>query len=380
MDFNSQFGKPGYRLQSREVTLSRATMSITSFLAWESGRSIRSPGAGSARDPWVRSYNNTFLVEDVPLFYSPYLAGPADNPNIPLRQLQFGQDRRRYGSYIRTQWDLYGLLGSEEPPGLQLNLLADYYSKRGGAGGLLGNYSGEELFGDDRYRGTALGYYLNDNGLWISLACSGWTFRRHREPLPVQVRHRHEYLPYDMRFNAGTGHASDRNFLEQFFQNEHFNDKDQENLLYGTGSFAPWGASNWALEGLGQVRLDDYETTTGWYPKADLWGLSESLFDGYLTWSNHSQLGYGDIQPANPYPETFFQPLPYAPDVEGLVSMTRTNSTRTLPLGPVNVTPFVMGEGAFWDQGIDGSQTGRLVGRHWYTGQHSIPACHARCV
>jgi hypothetical protein len=83
-----------------------------------------------------------------------------------------------------------------------------------------------------------------------------------------------------------------------------------------------------------------------------------------MTWSSHTVAGYGDIQPVDPNDwamETFFQPLPYTPDVQGANFMTRHELELPLPVGPVNIVPFAMGEGAFWQEGMDGSSLGRLT-------------------
>ncbi|HEX6985229.1 MAG TPA: hypothetical protein VF170_07620, partial [Planctomycetaceae bacterium] len=179
----------------------------------------------------------------------------------------------------------------------------------------------------------------------------------------IKWRHRHDF-PNSGHLNAELGIVSDRNFLEQYFEREFDADKDQENLLYWTQSLDPWGYGNWGYELLGQAPLNDFETETGWYPKADLWGLSEPLFGGRLTWSSHTLAGYGDIEPAERedyLDERFFDPLPYAPDVEGLNFMTRHQLDLPLPVGPVNIVPFAMGEAAAWEEGIDGTDLGRLT-------------------
>jgi hypothetical protein len=59
--------------------------------------------------------------------------------------------------------------------------------------------------------------------------------------------------------------------------------------------------------------------------------------------------------------EKFFQPLPYVADVEGANFMTRHQLDLPVPVGPVNIVPFAMGEAAFWEEGLDGSSVGRLT-------------------
>lgn len=360
----SPFGKPGYRLQAREIFVEPRYDVNLQWLG--AGTTVVDPATGMemVETNWLRSYDNTVYVEDVPILYSPYLAGPAEDINIPLKRVTVGNDNR-YGFQVKTVWDPFDLFGVEPPPDIELNLLADYYSKRGPGAGLSGNYHGGDLFGmDDTYRGEGIGYFVHDEGL----DRLGQT-RNDIEPSTderwrIKWRHRHD-LPLGTNVNAELGILSDRNFLEQYFESEFDNDKDQENLLYATQSLDPWGYGNWGWELLGQVPVNDFETQTGWYPKADLWGLSEPLFGSWVTWSSHTSAGYGDIEPADRdeyLTDPFFDPLPYAPDVEGATFMTRHQLDLPLPVGPFSVVPFAMGEAAAWDQAMDGNDLGRLTG------------------
>ncbi len=359
----STFGQPGYRLQSREIFVEPRYDVNLQWLG--AGSTVVDPATGMemVETNWVRSYGNTVRVGEVPILYSPYLAGPAEDINIPLKQAAVGNDRI-FGFRVKTVWDPFDLFGIEQPPGVNLNLLADYYSERGPGGGLSGNYNGEDLFGvEDRFRGTGIGYYVHDDG-----QDRLGRFRNDLEPSTdnryrFKWRHRHDF-PVHAHVNAELGIVSDRNMLEQYFSTEFNNDKDQENLLYATQSLDDLGFGNWSYELLGKAPLNDFETVTGWYPKGDLWGLSEPLFDGWLTWSSHTLAGYGDINPADPddyRDERFFDPLPYAPDVEGASFMTRHQLDLHLPVGPVNIVPFAMGEAAFWEEGMDGDSLGRLT-------------------
>jgi len=359
----SPFGQPGYRLQSREIFVEPRYDINLQWLG--AGSTVVDPATGMemVETNWVRSYGNTVRVGEVPILYSPYLAGPAEDINIPLKQASIGRDSI-FGVKVKTVWDPFDLFGIEEPPGLSLNLLADYYSDRGPGGGLSGNYFGDDLFGvDDHFRGTGIGYYVHDDGL-DSLG----RFRNDMEPSTndryrFKWRHRHDF-PVNAHINAELGIISDRNMLEQYFEREFDADKDQENLIYGTQSLNDWGLGNWSYELIGQAPINEFETVTGWYPKGDLWGLSEPLFGDWITWSSHTVAGYGDIEPADPddyMMEKYFEPLPYAPDVEGANFMTRHQLDLPLMAGPVNIVPFAMGEAAFWEEGIDGDSVGRLT-------------------
>ena len=358
----SQFGKPGYRLQAEEIFVEpRYDVNLG---ALGIGNAVVDPATGMqmVETPWVRSRNNTVFVGDVPVLYAPYLAGPADEPNIPLRSATAGVDRR-FGPFIRTQFDLFDLFGQEEPPGVRANLLADYYGKRGPGLGLSGIYEGDDdFFGvPGHHIGSGIIYGVHDDGEDRLGSLRNNIPPDNNNRGRIQLRHQ-EFLPDTLRLQGELGILSDRNFLEQYFENEFDNGKDQENLLYATQTLAPLGYSNWAYEALGQVRVNDFETSTGWYPRLDLYGFGEPLLDGLVTWSNHTVVGYGDIDAADPYPEPFFTPIAYMPDVQGATLMTRHELDLPLNVGEVNVTPFVLGEAAYWQEGLDGNDVGRLTG------------------
>ena len=79
---------------------------------------------------WATSLNNTFFVESVPVFYFPYISAPAEDPNIPLRDIQFQSDRI-FGQTIRTRWDIFKLTGLDRPQGSRWDLNLNYLSLRG---------------------------------------------------------------------------------------------------------------------------------------------------------------------------------------------------------------------------------------------------------
>src|SRR4029079_5691184 len=58
--------------------------------------------------------------------------------------------------------DFFQLTGQTAPEGARLNLMTDYMSRRGPAGGLNGEYRGVNDFGEFFTMGTA--FYVNDHG------------------------------------------------------------------------------------------------------------------------------------------------------------------------------------------------------------------------
>ena len=354
----SKFGKPGYRIQSSDVFVEKRLADPWYLF----GETPIDPATGR-RLPreisWVTSTGNTFFVDDVPLFYLPRVSGPAEDPNIPIRRASISQDRI-FGTQARVAWDLYQLLGIEDPPDGNWDLLTDYLSDRGPAIGTQGKYRGTDLLGlDGPFFGEHLFYYINDGGE-DNLGLD----RRRLEPevtdrFRATLRHR-QRLGYDLDLTAELGWISDRNFLEQYYENEFDRDKDQETLLY-----LRHVEDNSAITGLFRPQVNDFENTTEWLPKADYFVLSEPLFNGALTWSSHSSAGYGRLRraerPDDPALDVF-SPIPYIVNSEGAVFMSRHELDAPFNLGDVQFVPFALGEAAFWSEDIHGDSLDRLVG------------------
>ena len=155
------------------------------------------------------------------------------------------------------------------------------------------------------------------------------------------------------------GYLSDRNFLNQYFEEEWDNGKDVESLLYFKQQY-----DNWAWTAIGRPQLNNFSTTTEWLPKGDLYGLAEPLLNGWLTWSSHSSAGYAQLRQGDPPddPTEVFTPIPYVANVDGGVFMTRHELDAPFSLGPLHVVPYVMGEGAFWNSDFAGDDLSRVFG------------------
>ena len=361
----SQFGKPGYRLQSSDIFIeSRYDNALL-------GPGMVDPVTGAPLvqepTPWIRSLNNTFLIEDVPLLYSPYLSAPAEDPNIPLRRATFEQDRI-FGTQLRTVWDMFQIIGREEPPGTRWDLLADYYSDRGPAVGTSGEYSGFDLFGvPGPYHGEGLAFYVRDDGKDNLGLDRRRLIPKSNNRYRFQLRHRQE-VPENITLFGELGLLSDRNFLEQYYEQEFDTGKDVESLLY-----AKQQVDNWAGSVLIRPQLNNFSTTTEWLPRGDMYALAEPLLGGWLTWSMHSSAGYGRLRvgdlptdPADVYTPLLYDvdvvpPRPYV-DSDGAVLMSRHELDAPFSLGPVRVVPYLLGEGAFWSNDFTGNELDRLVG------------------
>ena len=368
----SQFGVPGYRLQAREIFVEPRY--DAGFFA--NGVPAVDPISGrpTRKSTYIRSEGNTLFLGNLPVLYAPLIAGPAENPNLPIKNVNVGNDRT-FGTRAEVVLDGFSLLGVDAPAGVEADILLGGYTARGVAGGVRGGYAREDFLGlPGRAAGDGIGWYVRDDGL-DRLG----ELRNDVEPPDndrYRLRWRHQQtLPAGAfagrtRFLAELGIRSDINVLEEWWETEWDRAPDEDTLLYGTGTFDDYGFSNWAWEGLGQLTPNDFETDTGWYPKLDLYGLGQPLLGGRLLWSQHSVVGYGDLQAAD-YPTDpgvlggipdLYTPIPYAPDVEGLVAHTRHELSAPVKFGGLTVAPFLWGDLSHQGEGIDGDDVSRAAG------------------
>jgi lipopolysaccharide export system protein LptA len=365
---SSQFGRPGFRIQSSDIFVEPYFAEPLDLPrlggGFDSQRFDPVTGAPQYREvPYVTALNNTVLVDtpfasDVPLGYVPFIAGPAEAPNIPIKRAELNSDSI-FGVQIRTSWDLFALLGTEEPPGTELNLDLSYFTERGPSVGLNGNYVAIDLFGlPGRAVGEGLANYIYDSGR-DNLGLD----RRNLEVLQnnrgrLTWRHLQE-LPDGLTVRGELGYLSDRNYLEQYYESEFDTGKDIETLATLQQQF-----DNWQWSVLVRPQLFEFENNTEWLPRGDFTFLGEPLLGGWLSWSSHSMVGYAQLNQADPpnIPGDLFDPLPFYADMNGGLVMTRHELSAPLDFGPFNLVPYVWGEAAGWSNSFTGEGIDRLVG------------------
>lgn len=354
----SEFGKPGYRLQASDIFLEPRT---DGPLFDASGGAQVDPFTGEpllSKTPWATTLNNTFYVSDVPLFYFPYLAFPAEDPNIPLRNVTFENDRI-FGWQLYTSWNVFKLFGMNRPAGTSLNWHLDYLSKRGPQTGLSGNYRGVGRFGlDGAYIGSGLGYYIHDTGR-DNLGPN----RRDLIPTTpnrgrMRLRDRQE-MPYGFSLITELGWLSDRNYLEQYDKTEYDAGKDYETLMY-----LKQQQSNWAWSVLARPRLYNYFNETAWLPRGDLFLLSQPVFQTPLTFSGHGYYSYANQRIADrpTDPRDVYTTLPFEGNAQGVVLSKRGEVDLPFALGPLHVAPYGLGGFDYWGQDYSGESLHRWYG------------------
>jgi hypothetical protein len=352
----SPYGKPGYRMQATDAFLEQRYRS--SPLGGETPEV--DPATGNPEEEtqnWITSLNNVLFIEDVPCFYLPYLSAPADKSQQPLESVLFGEDTI-FGAQIRTQWDLAKIFGFTPPHGSQWHLEGDYLSERGPGVGINGTYKGINLFGiPGKYNGELTSYFIFDHGT-DDLGSDRLALVPPSEERGMFEWRQMQTMPNGFTVIGEVGYVSDRNFLDQYYPWLFDRAKDEETLAY-----VKQQQQDWAWTVLVQPEPNNFEYTTEWLPRGDLYTLGHPILDGWMTWSSHTSGGYAILHQADPPtdPNDLFTPIPYFPGVEGAVLMTRHELDAPFNLGPVKVVPYVMGEAAYWGEGFDGEPINRLA-------------------
>lgn len=358
----SRFARPGYRLQSGLIEYEDIQRPL---IEPRSGLAQLDPATGDQlydREQRVTGKNNFLFLSQLPVFYWPRFSTTLEEPTFYLRRVRFKSDKV-FGQQVYTDWDAFQLLGiRNKPAGTDLNLSLDYLSQRGFGVGPTFRYSRTDLFGiPGPYTGFFDGWYIHDG--------DDDNLGSDRRVVPTEAddryrllwRHRHR-LPGDWQLTGELGKSSDRNFLETYYEKEWDEFKDQN-----TGLELKRLRENRSLSIWGDVRLNDFLTTTEWLPRGDHFWLGQTLFGERITWSEHTQVGYGRMRvaapPTNPVDILKFQTFPWEATADGVRAVTRQELSLPIGLGPVKASIYGLGEAAYWGQDLTLTDLTRLYGQ-----------------
>ncbi len=277
--------------------------------------------------------NATLNVENVPLLWWPASRGNFEESETALRSFRTGYTDR-FGLATETRWNLLTLLGVPHAPGFDANLRLDYYSKRGPGAGVDLDYAAQDYFGLLR------SYYLHDTGE-DSLGPLANNQPESENRGRVLLRHR-QFLPEDWQATFEISYVGDPNYLQEWEKSEFFEGKDQETLFYlkrARGVEAVSLLANW--------RLLDFVTQTEHLPDLNYRRIGDVLDP--LVFYHESRIGMVRYRPDD---RRWF-------DTRRLDNLAATDTTfrvgareeveLPLKLGPVNLVPFGVLRGDYWD-------------------------------
>ena len=358
----SRLGVPRYWFQSEAVQFQDIQRPMVDPV---NGQAIIDPATAQPlvdHEMLATARSNFVYVGNWPVAFWPVLATDLTEPTFYLNKFRVRNDSV-FGTQALLGWDLYQVLGIESPPrGTEWNLATDYLSDRGF--GLGTNFTYDRVsdwFGPGRYRGFIDAWGIDDHGL-DNLGAD-----RRAVPLEEDLRgrllaqHRHNFVN-GYQLTAEIGAVSDRNFLEQYYEREWDEEKDQTTSV----EFKRYDQnSSWSIAG--DVRVNDFFTQTEWLPRLDHTLIGQSLLFDRVTWHAHSHLGYAHLKPAdaptNPVDLAKFDPLAWEADREGIRAGTRHELDLPLDLGPVKVTPYVLGDITHWGSDLNDVDVTRAYGQ-----------------
>lgn len=350
----SRMGVPRYWLQTEQLRFSDQTKAAIDPIT----------GAPIEVSDRVVSGSGSFVyLGGVPVLYWPTFSSDVTVPSFYVTGIKIKNDSI-FGTQALIDFDLFQLLGVDNPPdGVRWTLSTDYLSERGPAVGTAVTYNRPSFLG---LPGPTSGFIdawgIHDTGLDVLGA-------DRRELVPeeeyrgrVLARHR-QWLPYDYELIAEVGYLSDRNFLEQYFENEYDRNKDHDTSLRLRKYYF-----NNLFEISAEANANPFYTDTQRLPSFDHYLLGGSVLGDRLTWSMHNQIGYADLtvadSPIDPAQDAITQtPLPGEVEAQGIIASTRQEIAMPLELGPLKLVPFLSGEASHYGEDVGGESLTRLIGQ-----------------
>ncbi len=177
----------------------------------------------------------------------------------------------------------------------------------------------------------------------------------------IYSRHRLFVTP-NIELMAESAWISDRNFMEQFFEREWDQQKDFSTDL----RLRRYNGSR-MLDIWGQARVNDFYTESEWLPRIDHYWLGQDLLNQRLTYSQHTNVGYGHQRPSttpvDPQDAAKFNLLPWETDSEGVRAATRQELSLPFSLSAIKFVPYISGEAAYWGEDVSQNDLTRLTGQ-----------------
>lgn len=352
---SSRMGKPRYRLELGDVTYQ------------DFKRTEIDPLTGQTctkHDPWITGRNSLLYFGDVPVFYWPLLHAPATDPTFYIQSAALKSDNV-FGKQILTDWNMFDLLGlKDQPDGVKWDMSLDYMSYRGMGHGTTATYQRNRFFSlPGETAGLADYWGIYDTGTD--------NLGRGQRNIPLAVNYRYrgfwqhrQRLPRNWTVTGEFGLLSDRNFLEEYFEREWDELKDETTDIRFEHRF-----DNRTLSIGASVRLNPFFTQSQWWPRVDHFWLGEPLFNNTFTWFEHSSATYVNYEvadePQNQVQRNLFVLLPWESPARGERLITTQEIDWPVELGVVKAVPYALGQLGHWGEDLNGERIDRA---YWQAG------------
>jgi hypothetical protein len=359
----SRIEEPSYAVESEEITFEDLQTQTVDPIT---GAPI------IAHQRLARGTNNYLYVGGVPVFYWPTLSTDLEKPTYYVDNVRLRHDNI-FGYQALFELDAFQLLGIDRPKGVKWDLNIDYLSLRGLAYGTGVEYARDEFFGlAGPATGRADAFFISDHGV-DNLGLD-------RRTIVPEADFRGRVFWDDRQHITGglldgwtvqaeVGWLSDRTFLEEYYEDEWDDNKDQV-----TGVRLKRTYDNQSINIEANARINDFFTQTQWLPRLDHYWLGEPLLGDNLTWFEHSSAAYANIgiasTPTNPQLASEFELFPWEEDSvgnpisgNGERLLTRQEIDWPINAAPFKIVPYGLGELGDWGQDINGNRFQRAYGQ-----------------
>lgn len=359
----SRLGVPRYWLQSDRLSITREEQPLTDPLTGRPGVDPYTGAALTREEYFADARMNRVYVADTPVFLWPRYRTSLNDPGLYLDRLRLGNDRI-LGAQVMTGWNMFQVLGiRNRPENTRWVGVVDYLSKRGLG---FGNETDYQLGSFLGLPGTAEGYtrtwFIFDDGL-DTLGRGRFNMVPEADRRGnILARHRQRFSPgYSLRAEAG--YITDRNFLEQYYERRWDTEKD-----YTTGLWLERNVGTQSFNVIADQQLNYFFTQTSWLPRLDHFVLGQPLLGNRLVWNAHSSAGYARFRPGRaPLDPTDLVPWDLlaweSADTDSARFTTRHEIQAPLQLGPVKLTPYVLGDVGYWQEALDNNDLLRGYGQ-----------------
>ncbi len=314
---------------------------------------------------YFRGRNVFVWLEDIPVFYFPFVQGDAEDPLGPLENLGFSFNQI-FGFQVYTTWDVYDLIGVTAAPGTRWHLMVDGLTDRGPALGTEYSTQGIDLFGiPNRYTGSIRAWGLYDGGFDVIGGGRGTRILVSNDPfvrVPIQNpewrgrfqgRLNVQDLPYGFTVQTQVAAISDLNFLEQYFYREWHNEPNQETFFY-----AKQQQGNWAWTGIVEPRIRRWITETERLPEFQGHLIGLKFFD-LFTYNLRASAGYNELE-VTEEPAFAFAPTDFDAET-GRFDLFQEISA-PFAAGPFKLIPYAKLDLAYYTEDVTGNDRGRVYG------------------
>jgi hypothetical protein len=305
------------------------------------------------RQQLLKGENMILRIEEVPVFYFPYVRGNINDPLGPLESFSFSQNRI-FGTSILTGWDVFNLAGMTPPAGARWRLNLDYLSRRGPAAGTTFDYATKDFFGLPSLTTEHVrAWGIHDTGTDI-LGGNRGEYDNHPEWRGwLQWQQNVQELPHGFVFQSQLSALSDKNFLEQYFENVFNNDVNQNTYAY-----LKQQEGNWAWTLFAEARIRNWVNETNYLPRADGYLIGQSFFD-IFTYNVQGSAAYTQLK-ATDVPPPPFSATTQNTDTGRLDLWQELSLPFTL--GPFRVVPYGVLDLSGYNNDLLGDSTGRVLG------------------